>query len=193
MPYRAAYMRGDYRVRYRGDPGIFSFLGGVGKAIVGGATGAVRSLVTGGNPIAGAIAGATSAVAGPKPPAAITPSFSISPGSANIPQISPLTPGTQIVTAGGGMVGMSPLGTVGATSGRGMHPNRSGYWTRAGFVAKGTKLVRNRHANYGNGRALKRALRRAHGFQHLARAVMSFTLTGKKHGRAHFKTTRKAR
>jgi len=53
--------------------------------------------------------------------------------------------------------------------------------------------VRNRHANYGNGRALKRALRRAHGFQHLARAVMSFTLTGKKHGSAHFKTSRKAR
>ncbi len=187
--YRAAYQRGDYGAMYRGDffGDLFGGIKKVAGTVVGAATGAVRSLVTGGNPIAGAVQG-SGLLGGSSRQPAIIPQV---PGPAGL--MMPLSPGSQVVTAGGGMVGMSPLGTVGATSGRGMHPNRSTYYTRAGKVEKGTKLVRNRHANYGNGRALKRALRRAHGFQHLARAVMSFTMTGRKHGRGHFKTRRRAR
>jgi hypothetical protein len=176
MPYRQAVLRGD--------PG---FLSSAFRTVSGAVTGGVRSLVTGGNPIIGAVQGGIAGARGPTP---VAPVFSVSPGG-TVPRV--LTPGTSMVTAGGGMVGMSPLGTIGATAGRGMHPNRSSYYTRGGRVEKGTRLVRNRHPNWGNGRALKRALRRAHGFQHLARAVMSFTLTGKKHGAGHFKATRKGR
>jgi len=187
MPYRQAYMRGDYGAR-RGD--IFSKAFG---AIKGAVTGGVRSLVTGGNPITGAIVGGAAALRAPVGPAAIAPSFSQSggPGTAMVPSQFP-RPGTSMAVPGG-VVATTAMGNVVFATGvgRGKHPNKSGYWTRFGYVAKGTKLVSNRHTNYGNGRALKRSLRRAHGFQHLARAVMSFTLTGRKTGRSHFKTGRK--
>jgi len=42
----------------------------------------------------------------------------------------------------------------------GYHPNKSNYMTKAGFVAQGTKCVRNRRRNLSNGRANTRALRR---------------------------------
>jgi len=187
--YRQMALRGDYGY-YRGDPG---FLSSAFKGVVGAVKGGVRSLVTGGNPIAGAVAGATSAL---RPtPVAVAPSFSMAPGQ-QVPRVlTGLTPGTAARPA---MVGMSPMGTVGVAysfpgQNRGYHMNRSTYYTRAGRVEKGTTMVRNRHANYGNGRALKRALARAHGFQHLARAVMSFTLTGKKYTRPHFKAARRGK
>lgn len=43
---------------------------------------------------------------------------------------------------------------------QGFHPNKSDYMTRAGFVAQGTKCVRNRRRNLSNGRANTRSLRR---------------------------------
>jgi len=43
---------------------------------------------------------------------------------------------------------------------QGFHPNKSDYMTRAGFVAEGTKCVRNRRRNLSNGRANTRSLRR---------------------------------
>jgi hypothetical protein len=42
----------------------------------------------------------------------------------------------------------------------GFHPNKSAYWTSAGYVAKGTKCVRNRRRNPLNPRALDRAIGR---------------------------------
>jgi len=42
----------------------------------------------------------------------------------------------------------------------GFHPNKSSYMTQAGFVAAGSKCVRNRRRNLSNGRANTRALRR---------------------------------
>jgi len=42
----------------------------------------------------------------------------------------------------------------------GFHPNKSSYMTASGFVAQGTKCVRNRRRNLSNGRANTRALRR---------------------------------
>lgn len=42
----------------------------------------------------------------------------------------------------------------------GWHPNKSDYHTASGFVAQGTKCVRNRRRNLSNGRANTRALRR---------------------------------
>jgi len=42
----------------------------------------------------------------------------------------------------------------------GYHPNKSNYMTAQGFVAKGSKCVRNRRRNLSNGRANTRALSR---------------------------------
>jgi len=43
---------------------------------------------------------------------------------------------------------------------QGFHPNKSDYFTKAGFVAEGTKCVKNRRRNLSNGRANTRSLRR---------------------------------
>jgi hypothetical protein len=171
----------------RGDPG---FLSSAFRGVKGAVTGAVRSLVTGGSPITGAISGAGAALR-PGTALAVAPQFSIAPGG-QVPRVLTGVGGGQVPA----VVGMSPLGTLGispASQWRGYHSNRSSYYTAGGRVLKGTRMVRNRHTNYGNGRALARALKRAHGFQHLARAVMSFTLTGKTYSRPHFKAKRKSR
>jgi len=49
-----------------------------------------------------------------------------------------------------------------ATAGcpQGFHPNKSDYMTKGGFVAAGSKCVRNRRRNLSNGRANTRSLRR---------------------------------
>ena len=65
------------------------------------------------------------------------------------------------------------------------HPNRSTYVTRGGGTSrwpvglqlhpKGSELVTTRRMNIGNGRALRRALRRARGFAKLAHKVLRVT------------------
>jgi len=62
------------------------------------------------------------------------------PGGASGFQVSPAAPG-----------GGCP---------QGFHPNKSDYMTKAGFVAEGSKCVRNRRRNLSNGRANTRSLRR---------------------------------
>jgi len=54
------------------------------------------------------------------------------------------------------------LGPAAAAGGcpQGFHPNKSDYMTKAGFVAQGSKCVRNRRRNLSNGRANTRSLRR---------------------------------
>lgn len=180
--YRQGVLRGDYLAGRRGDPGIFG-------AIRGAVSGGMRSLVTGGNPIAGAIAGGVSGARSlPAPASAPAPMFSRAGGPPGVLSAAPpgLAPG-QTMSTGTALVGVSPLGTVGVASRPGYRPNRSGYYTRTGYVAPGSRLVRIRHMNVGNGRALKRALRRAFGFRKMATAVMSFALTGKKRGPGRFK------
>ena len=174
--YRAMALRGDYRpFAYRGDPGIFS---GLGRVV--GALGRAAVSVGIGGPIATAAARLGRGAA----PAA--PAFSFTGAGAT--QIPTIRPGT----AGPAVVGVSPRGTLGIDitpeSWRGYHQNKSGYHLRDGtWVAPRSRMVRNRHANYGNARALKRGLRRAFGFRKLATSVMSFTLTGRKRGPARFK------
>ena len=58
---------------------------------------------------------------------------------------------TGLVVAGGAAAGGCP---------QGYHPNKSDYMTKAGFVAEGSKCVRNRRRNLSNGRANTRSLRR---------------------------------
>jgi len=58
---------------------------------------------------------------------------------------------------------------------RGMHLNKSGYWTKDGFVAPGTKWVTNRTMNVGNAKALRRSIRREQGFVKLAQRSLKGT------------------
>jgi len=61
----------------------------------------------------------------------------------------------------GGRTGLMVAGaTPGGGCPQGFHPNKSDYMTTAGFVAQGSKCVRNRRRNLSNGRANTRALRR---------------------------------
>ena len=90
--------------------------------------------------------------------------------------------GPPMATVAGGMPGYV----------RGFRPNKSTYVTRGGGTShwpqqliihpKHTELVKSRRMNVGNARALRRALRRAHGFAKLARRVMATTRTFKKRG-----------
>lgn len=62
--------------------------------------------------------------------------------------------------APGGATGFeTPIPVTGGCP-SGYHPNKSSYSTKAGFVEKASKCVRNRRRNLSNGRANARALRR---------------------------------
>jgi len=63
-------------------------------------------------------------------------------------------------SAGGAARAMVAAQATGNGCPQGFHPNKSDYMTRAGFVAKATKCVRNRRRNLSNGRANTRSLRR---------------------------------
>lgn len=54
------------------------------------------------------------------------------------------------------------------------HLNRSGYFTKAGYVAPGTKCVANRRRNPLNPRALSRAMSRVHGAQKAIKALVRY-------------------
>jgi|SRR6266850_8239971 len=197
MPYYRgdAYgFRGDY---YRGDPGLFSFLG---KAI-GGIAKVATGFVTGG-PL-----GAVSSLFKPRGGAPM-----IAP---TLQPFGPTLPGAGIFTHpnggtnGGGSYGgsvsstMIPTLTKGSLgpTGKRLHPNRSTYETRGGGTSrwpralqlheKGTVLVASRRRNVGNARALRHALSRVAGFAHLARKVMSFVHP--RAGRGHFKFPKRKR
>jgi hypothetical protein len=163
------------KAQYRGDPGLFSF---VGKAL-GGIANVVSKVVPG--PI-GAIAGLAGKVLSPaaRPVAStgkpLNPSINISTmGSAmpvlqmaqpqqqgnqyglvniNRPQL-PMGPGN---TTQGGFGGQQ---STGAPCERGYHRNKSGYYSkRYGWVEAGSVCVKNRKRNPLNPRALSRSMAR---------------------------------
>lgn len=92
-------------------------------------------------------------------------------------------------------IGVSPLGTIGIAGEqpRGYHRNASDYFLKDGtFIPKGSRWVKNRHMQPTNFRALKKGLRRAHGFAHLTKSVMSYEITGRhRTGRPHFRRKRR--
>jgi hypothetical protein len=202
---RGDYYRGDY---YRGDP--FS-LGGLVKGIAKVAGG----FVTGG--FGGAVAAAASSIIKPahksQPVLLATPNPMV--GTALAPR-PPQGVGIGYFGPQGGGVGLGvfPEGGGGGGMGgglpgqgiptlRGYHYNKSTYETRGGGTSrwgpsgslavhpKGSTLVRNRRMNVGNARALKHALRRAYGFERLARRVLH--LTSPKRHFSGFKKRRRAR
>jgi hypothetical protein len=60
-------------------------------------------------------------------------------------------------------------------------------------AAAGFRMRRRHRMNVCNPRALRRAIRRAHGFERIAKQVIGFSSPHKRHGRVYFKRKRRAR
>lgn len=198
---RGDYYRGDY---YRGDPGLLG-------NIFGGIKGAIGGFVKGGplGAISGAVGGFKTAAQGTALaplPKLIAPPL---PGS-GIQVQGPFGTGIQIGKFGpppvvGPPTDMSqfpPIGTmtsqgfIGMCGIKGTRPNKSAYYKRipgtlqGQLIPKGAVCVKTRRMNIANGRALRRAVRRAQGFAKMARRVMTFVDARAPRGRAKFKKKR---
>jgi hypothetical protein len=178
--FRGDYYRGDY---YQGDPGLFSF---VGKALGGLAKGAL-------NLAKGQLGIPTFKAT--QPPQGIMRSITAGLGGTGPGSLVQYNGGSFGPTLPGGH-GSPQLPMLPGQRHRALHWNRETYVTRGGGTSrwpqqilvhpKGTEAVPSRRMNVGNARALRRALRRAHGFARLARRVMSLTHPRAK-GRLTFK------
>ena len=192
--YAGDYYSGGYYAGGQYSGGIFSFLGRVGKGIVG----AAKGFLTGG-PV-GAIRGAGEAVyagelesAGPRGltdkelTALHARDTRLKAAGRKLPALPGQPPGMALVPAGG----MTMVGPGGMLM-RGYRLNKSTYITRGGGTSrwpvglqvhpKHTEPVKSRRMSVANPRALRRALRRAHGFAKLARRYITVTRHFKKKG-----------
>jgi len=137
------YYMGDFYRGYRGDPGFFSFLGGLAKKAVG--------FIPGVGPVASHVLGAVTSRA---------------------PKIAAAT--SAIVKRGGAVVSAHPVlsaaGAAGVAAGAGLAMHARGSSAAAGKAAAMGVMVgrRRRHMNVCNPKALRRAVRRTHGFAKLA-------------------------
>lgn len=158
-----SYYRGDY---YRGDPGFFSFLGGLAKKAVGFIPGVGPALSAGIDTLTAKKASTAIVKA--------TETGALKRIGAGAKQVIAKHP---VLTAAGaaGAIGVA-AGAGGATLARHM---------------RGGGGRRHKRMNPCNVRALRRAIRRAHGFEKIARRVMRFTSPHKKKKFAGFKHARK--
>ena len=182
--YRGDYYRGDLR-GFRGDPGLFSFLGKAVGGIAKFAGGAVKSAL-GLGPAPG-----VPQILQLRPPPTMQPFGPTLPGGGDVYD------GGGGGSYGGNVMAIPTLtkGSLGP-GGKRLHPNRSTYVTRGGGTSrwphalqvhqKGEVLVGPRRMNVGNARAVKRAVRRLRGFAHLAKRVLSFVSPRAPKGRAYF-------
>jgi len=197
---RGDYYRGDY---YRGDPGLLG-------NIFGGIKGAIGGFIKGG-PL-GAITGAVGGFKTQGTALAPLPQLQFPRPGVGIQAQGPFSTGIAIGAFGGGGVGgggvvgpptdasqFPPVGTM-TSQGflpmcgiKGTRPNKSAYYKRipgtlqGQLIPKGAVCVKTRRMNIANGRALRRAVRRAQGFAKMARRVMTFVDARAPRGRAKFK------
>lgn len=197
-----------------------SFLGWIGKTLIGGVTG----FVTGG-PAGAVIGGATAAFGGGSGAGStgggVRPASPLG-GSINVPMIGGTFRG--LAPSGPWMPGTGPGPSPGSTSlpapvppsvspaaaggalvcnVRGFHLNKSRYfvgnqhWWQSSSVGtkveKGSRCVKNRHMNVANAKALRRALRRAYGFEKLAMRTIRLVHPHKRGRFGGFKRTRARR
>lgn len=144
----------------RGDPGFFDFIKKIGSAVV-------RA-----SPIGQAFS-AVQAFRAPRAPAP-SPRFPVTTFRPPPPprQLGPV--GTAIAVAAApavvGAIASRLDGGAGAIQPAGTHLNKSSYFLRDGtFVPARSRYVRNRTRNNANGRALRRAIGRAKGFDNLVK------------------------
>lgn len=172
------YMQGDFYGRggyYRGDPGFFSFLGGVAKSAVG--------LIPGVGPM---LSAGLSSLA-KKPGSAIVKGAEASPAAAGMAHAAGKMLGTAVrqhpvLTAAGAAGGLLGAGAAAGALARG----RMG---KGAMAMPGMR--RRRRMNACNPRALRRAIRRAHAFERLAKKVIGFSSPRKPRGHMYFKRKRK--
>src|SRR5262245_60897856 len=179
---RGDYYRGDY---YRGD--FWSTLGGIAKKGLATAVGAVKGALTGGP--YGAVIGAVKNV----------PHFGPAGGGPGGPPAPPAAAISGLPT----FKGLNPFGgpptgspTVPPGMMRGYHLNKAKLGPTKAHpkgAAPHTVLVRNRHMNVANPRALARASRRAHGFLKMSRHFVRY-FTPKAHkGKAYIARRKRSR
>jgi hypothetical protein len=157
------YYKGDYYGGARGDPGLFSFLGGLAKSVFKIGTG----FVTGGP--AGAIGAGIGVLRGGAGMAAGFAQPGGPPGGLHLP-------GTGVSVVPGNILPGRPsvFQPSAGTGGMGYHLNKSAHRAQPAH-AKKSYYVRNRHMNPANPRALRRAIRREQHFVALAKRVLRGT------------------
>jgi hypothetical protein len=178
--------------QYRGDPGIFGsigkLIGGVAKVAgnflpgpLGMVAKGVAALAGNGKPVNPSVAKAAPlsiSQAGffpQQPDSTVTRGVSLFPGGPMV--------GTQVNhyggnTTQGGTAAAHPHGACAP----GYHTNKSGYYTRNGYVAPGTKCVRNRKRNPLNPRALSRSMARISSAKKAARFLGAVSIREKGRG-----------
>jgi len=184
--YQGDYYRGDY---YQGDPGILGFLGkafktvaGVGASVlpgVGGIAGRLIAKIP--TPVKRIVTTGTQAII--KHPVL---SGAAAAGVVGAGSVLTAPSGGAMTMPGGAIVGPGRAGlpaVAGAAGMKGFHVIKRG--PHAGMLA------RNRRMRVTNPKALRRAIRRAKGFEKLARRVMHFTSPKPPRGRAVFKARRR--
>lgn len=164
---RGDYYRGDY---YRGDPGVFSFIEKGAKALA-------RAVIPG---------------AGLAIDAYRTIRKAVSPGTGGAAMTHAPYP-SKVLEAAGGFVGrnlpqlpralgLTEMPMIAGPNGacpKGFRLNKSSYFLQDGtFIPEGTKCVRFRSMNPLNPRALRKGLRRAEGFERIARRTVNALRSG---------------
>lgn len=160
-----SYYQGDFYQGdfYQGDPGFFSFLGGLAKSAAGFIPG-----------VGGIVQGALSKI-GSKTPKMLTAGHGMVPLASGI-----LKRGKGVVLKHPVLSGAAAAGTIGALG------------VGAGRRMAGAGMRRHRRMRVTNPKALRRALRRAQGFEKLARRVLHVT-SPKRHVVKGFKRVGKRR
>jgi hypothetical protein len=172
-----SYYQGDYRGDWyggaQGDPFLGSLFGlaarGI-KGIIGKIRGPGAGAIVKSFPGVGAIERVGSKVGG------IIRAHPVLSGAGAAGVIAAVGAGAERMIAGPGMGARGPKGFHACKS---KHGCKSGAW------------VRNRRMNPCNPRALRRAIRRAHSFEKLARHVIGFSSPRKPKGHMYFKRKRK--
>jgi hypothetical protein len=164
------YYQGDFYRGYRGDPGIGSFLGGLVKSAVG--------FIPGVGPILSKGIDTIGAKFGGKAIAQV-PSLGRT-GMASV--------GSAIVKRGIGVIKKHPVLTgAGAAGALGIGAGALGEH----MLGRHGSDRKRRRMNACNPRALRRAIRRAHAFEKLAKHVIGFSSPRKPKGHMYFKKRRR--
>lgn len=161
---------------HRGDPGLFGFLGKAVKGIGGLAS----NLIPGGGIARSVISGGLGLLAGRATSPRVQPGlgFTLPNGRGTRPVTR--TPGVRGLVqrfVPGGKTGFEVAGGApGVACPAGYHPNKTSYYTSEGFVAAGSKCVRNRSRNPLNQRAASRAISRIAAGKRANRALNRVTI-----------------
>jgi hypothetical protein len=180
-----------------GDPGIFSFLGGAVKSLVGGIPivgGMLSNLLPGTNnptPSPAGLGGIGLMAPGGGTVGAAIARHPILTGLAGLAGGGLVTAATGLLKLGATPVSGAPM--VGAHMGRVPRPSGKGYYTRRHLAALQRGLTRARpRMNPFNPSALRRAERRAHAFLRRSARLIRYYRPKKPKGKAYIHTKKKA-